>query len=685
MLQPFPAKVPYQTPHLRSPWKGNGNGERTMVVEATASDAAVVTGARVGPPMMSGTKVTASGAVVSGPGFASAGPAAGGANSCQADCLESGMGRVCFEPDPFTMTTEGQWKYVGSGNGAYENVQSVAYVGEGVGSWDRAEVTAYKGYRCKTMCVCLAILVFAVAACIVIIPWLWPKTFGADSPFGGHVGADAVIPWEQDCSKGVQDWKHLWDAAKQNYCCQYQSIGCPGAVVTPVKIVRHTHYVTRVHRVPHPVTHYVQVPVKHVVYHHVYTREQPYDCEEGYEDYAHKWTTKHQRFCCFLEQKACMKKVVEHVRNITVVKTKLVPKYIPMKETEEKTVVVPRYVPKVVEPKPIHVAVHQPPKIVYRTINKTKYIKVPVPGKPKIVVQEEPYDVQMPPEVVKIYDHIKTEPVEHEHHFNCDVGFSNWYRGWSPRKKEWCCANEDRGCPGTWHGHGHAHWHMEAHAASMGKATGRIYDCNAGFSNWLHGWSESKQAWCCEKEHRGCAPHTCSGTSMSSWSDAKRDWCCSNFQKGCAATTLSPKKCHAVCTHSGESATCMDRIHWAKRHVFAGRDNACALGYSQVQVECSVCRACSIEEAGCSVHVATSAAFDCNAALNNFFRAWSPSKKQWCCTQQGKGCEGTSPPHVDPGFGMMWKRVQVNGYWTWVAVHGGSTHVQLPYPREQQF
>ena len=25
-------------------------------------------------------------------------------------------------------------------------------------------------------------------------------------------------------------------------------------------------------------------------------------------------------------------------------------------------------------------------------------------------------------------------------------------------------------------------------------------DCNAGFSNWLHGWSDSKQHWCCEKD-----------------------------------------------------------------------------------------------------------------------------------------------------------------------------------------
>ena len=109
--------------------------------------------------------------------------------------------------DPRSMATEGQWKYVGHGNGAYDSapcknlqrclwgnmmgnmgnewkiwlteglqffawkilkdfcfliqaqcpqwlhlppkVQQVAYVGEGVGSWDRAEVTAYKGYRCR--------------------------------------------------------------------------------------------------------------------------------------------------------------------------------------------------------------------------------------------------------------------------------------------------------------------------------------------------------------------------------------------------------------------------------------------------------------------------------------------------------------------------------------------------------
>lgn len=147
------------------------------------------------------------------------------------------------------------------------------------------------------------------------------------------------------------------------------------------------------------------------------------------------------------------------------------------------------------------------------------------------------------------------------------------------------------------------------------------------------------------------------------------------------------------------------------------------------------CRACSIEAAGCTVQkVATSDAFDCHAAYNNFFRAWwgwggwgdggmggkpyeiwqefdqnkpdfvmaliqmllvlvemmknefwtiqilkqiqmdrvkvrsfsrSPSKKKWCCTIKRMGCEGESPPSVDPGVGMMWKHVQVDLGWGW--------------------
>ena len=82
----------------------------------------------------------------------------------------------------------------------------------------------------------------------------------------------------------------------------------------------------------------------------------------------------------------------------------------------------------------------------------------------------------------------------------------------------------------------------------------------------------------------------------------------------------------------------------------------------------------------------TTAAGPCNqsyffrgdAALSNFHRAWSPAKKQWCCQERQKGCEGNTKPSVDPGAGMMWKHVQINGYWVWQVVAGGGGAVAVP-------
>ena len=103
-----------------------------------------------------------------------------------------------------------------------------------------------------------------------------------------------------------------------------------------------------------------------------------------------------------------------------------------------------------------------------------------------------------------------------------------------------------------------------------------------------------------------------------------------------------------------------------------------------------------MQDAGCGTpQGGGSLPFDCDAALNNFFRAawpagvvllvrcvvadllqtcgsvvpvvpfvveaWSPEKKHWCCTKQGKGCEGESPPSVDAGYGMVWKHVKAAG------------------------
>ena len=107
--------------------------------------------------------------------------------------------------------------------------------------------------------------------------------------------------------------------------------------------------------------------------------------------------------------------------------------------------------------------------------------------------------------------HVVYHPPHHYTQYNCHAGYSNWYFGWSEHKKAWCCHHADLGCPGTWHGSYHLHVHV---THGVGHAHGRIYDCDAGFSNWMQGWSDSKKDWCCSHEHKGCVKYHCSGHAL---------------------------------------------------------------------------------------------------------------------------------------------------------------------------
>mmetsp|Transcript_74079 Transcript_74079/g.176671 ORF Transcript_74079/g.176671 Transcript_74079/m.176671 type:complete len:841 (+) Transcript_74079:80-2602(+) len=278
---------------------------------------------------------------------------------------------------------------------------------------------------------------------------------------------------------------------------------------------------------------------------------------------------------------------------------------------------------------------------------------------------------------------VKEVHVIHTTHYNCDAGFSNWYHGWSDAKKGWCCDHENRGCPGSWHGHWHAHAvvHVE-HGVHVGHGG---YDCAAGVSNWEQGWSAHKKDFCCQhNDHKFCVQYHCHGKDagdLHTWSKDKSDFCCGHFQLGCPATTLSPLGCEAACTLHGETSTCKKRIEWAQENSFSGKGNACNLAYSQIQVECDVCRACSVQAAGCGVQGPGSEPFDCQAALGNWCRAWSPNKKVWCCNSKKLGCQTMdAPPNCDAGAGMVWKKVFIDGHWTWEASGaGGAVVVSKPY------
>merc|ERR1711972_604829 len=57
--------------------------------------------------------------------------------------------------------------------------------------------------------------------------------------------------------------------------------------------------------------------------------------------------------------------------------------------------------------------------------------------------------------------------------FDCNAGFANWVAGWSEPKKVWCCHHAGKGCP---------------------TPPPTPYDCNAGFANWQAGWSVPKKS-----------------------------------------------------------------------------------------------------------------------------------------------------------------------------------------------
>ena len=188
------------------------------------------------------------------------------------------------------------------------------------------------------------------------------------------------------------------------------------------------------------------------------------NCYEGYHDWETLWDAQKQAACCDRYGRACPHFHVEHdvIHQQVPYPVSSPPHY--------------HYVP---------VPMPSPPHVVY----KTHYVHIPAPAPPP-----------MPP----------MPPPAPVHHFayNCRAGYSNWYFGWSHHKKVWCCHHTNRGCPGTWHGSYHLHMHV---MHGVGHAHGRIYDCAAGFSNWMQGWSDSKKDWCCSHEHKGCVKYHCTG------------------------------------------------------------------------------------------------------------------------------------------------------------------------------
>merc|ERR1712176_1471976 len=214
--------------------------------------------------------------------------------------------------------------------------------------------------------------------------------------------------------------------------------------------------------------------------------------------------------------------------------------------------------------------------------------------------------------------------------FDCDEGLANAAVGWSDPKKEWCCANQQKGCGLT-----------------------EDYDCEAGFWNWQNGWSEEKKTWCCQNKQKACPgdpspPGPASGSAVVQpaaaswdcdeglanaaigWSVPKKEWCCANQQKGCSLT--EDYDCEAG-DWNWQNGWSEEKKTWCCQN----QQRGCP-GDPVPLPPASDPTTSPTSQPGVDL-------YDCEAGFANWENGWSEDKKNWCCqNKQTKTCPGDPAP-----------------------------------------
>lgn len=197
-----------------------------------------------------------------------------------------------------------------------------------------------------------------------------------------------------------------------------------------------------------------------------------------------------------------------------------------------------------------------------------------------------------------------------------------------------------------------------AQAAALAPAM-ESYDCQSGLDTWEDTWTYAQAMWCCRHRGVGCpdgAPATTSSTTtttttttmsydcqdgldrwMLAWSYAKASWCCEYQHLGClqGETPAQPE--------TPAPATTTLSAH-AQYHCHRGTPSFWTSGKKQW--------CCLNEGMGCDVQqpVATAeaatdtvttlgpASYDCFDGLLTWQKSWDVEKRAWCCTNAHLGC-----------------------------------------------
>merc|ERR1719193_147508 len=215
--------------------------------------------------------------------------------------------------------------------------------------------------------------------------------------------------------------------------------------------------------------------------------------------------------------------------------------------------------------------------------------------------------------------------------YDCGADLADIQQGWSVNKRIFCCRHERVGCE-------------DFKGAAEDKATSSteaprdapasptpapsttavptqavprpppVFTCGGSDAEIAASWTETRKAFCCLREQRGC-PHTktfslldCKECDAAKWSLARRRWCCAHSGLACPSPRAALPH---LCVGSGEA-----QAKWS-----APRRKWCC---ARAGVSC-----------GTSVSTAASAAapYKCTGGGE-----WTKLEKEWCCQHHGKGC-----------------------------------------------
>jgi len=220
--------------------------------------------------------------------------------------------------------------------------------------------------------------------------------------------------------------------------------------------------------------------------------------------------------------------------------------------------------------------------------------------------------------------------------FDCNADYINCYhcleKKWSVGKRAWCCAHGGRGCSTT----------------PAPATTSLPFDCNAGFDNWEAGWSDPKKIWCCQHVSKGCTttppppppppppttsvcpPLDCNvgyNNWQAGWGEEKKTYCCQHFNKACPGAPPPTSPCPPLDCNVGFNNW---QAGWGEQ-----KKAYCCQHFGKA---CPVAPPPPAPPAPPVPFTTVCPPQDCNAAFANWYAAWPPQKKTWCCQHEGKGC-----------------------------------------------